>query len=118
MSRAGEIGGLGGLNILYPGSWHDAPPPLVVQFFENIFIILINWALLETYLVKSDDFFVFRGVHLKPPDTWSPTSEVISLVLNMPILFPTSFSMPIITNAHKPRSPRNPKQHSPSSYVI
>ena len=52
-------------------------------FLENIFIILLNSSLFEKEWVESDDFSVFRGGDLGPPETWSPTSEVISPALDL-----------------------------------
>ena len=47
-----------------------AGPPGGLKIFvlENIFIIFINWALIEKQLVKSDDFSVFRGGYLGAPE--------------------------------------------------
>ena len=40
--------------------------PLEVQFFKNIFFILLNWALFENKWTKSGDFSVFGGAPERP----------------------------------------------------
>ena len=35
------------LNILDPGLWHGDPLEVQKYFYEDIFIILLNWALFE-----------------------------------------------------------------------